>query len=116
MLSSCGLLCEGCYAFSKECPGCDRVEGKPSWADEIGIGTCELYQCARDRGITSCGSCSALPCRRFVELRDPSLSIEAHLANVNKRVGRLQGQHLRRPTVAVSIRTRDLFLCRRIRT
>jgi hypothetical protein len=108
MLSSCGLLCEGCYAFGKDCPGCDRIEGKPSWADEIGIGTCELYQCARDRGITSCGSCAALPCRQFVELRDPSLGMESHLANVNKRVGRLRAAS-EAATLAVSIRTRDSF-------
>jgi len=108
MLSSCGLLCEGCYAFGKDCPGCDRIEGKPSWADEIGIGTCELYQCARDRGITSCGSCAALPCRQFVELRDPSLGMEYHLANVNKRVGTLRAAS-EAATLAVSIRTRDSF-------
>lgn len=49
-----------------------------------------------------------MPCRRFVELRDPSLSIEAHLANVNKRVGRLRAAS-EAATVAVSIRTRDSF-------
>jgi predicted transcriptional regulator YdeE len=108
MLSSCGLLCEGCYAFGKDCPGCECIEGKPSWADEIGIGTCELYQCARDRGMTSCTSCAALPCRQFVELRDPSLSVESHLANVNKRVERLRAAS-ETASLAVSIRTRDSF-------
>jgi hypothetical protein len=93
MLSSCGLLCETCYAFPTDCPGCDKLEGKPSWLSDIGKSVCELYQCARDRGITSCGGCAVLPCRQFVELLDPSLSVEEHLGHVNKRVEKLKKAH-----------------------
>lgn len=90
MLSSCGLLCEDCYAFANECPGCECIEGKPFWVNETGSGVCELYQCAGDQGMTSCGDCAALPCRQCVELRDPNLSMEAHLHNVNDRVRKLR--------------------------
>ncbi|HCD41785.1 MAG TPA: hypothetical protein DEQ54_04075 [Firmicutes bacterium] len=67
MLSSYGLMCETCYAFPKDCPGCDNIEGKPSWVSDIGKSVCELYQCARDRGLTSCGGCAALPCRQWAD-------------------------------------------------
>lgn len=109
MLSSCGLLCETCYAFPKDCPGCDKLEGKPSWVSDIGKSVCELYQCARDRGITSCGGCAVLPCRQFVELRDPSLSVEEHLGHVNKRAEKLKKAYPSALSSFVHIIPRDAF-------
>lgn len=91
MLSACGLLCNECEAFGESCSGCIQVAGRPSWAKDVGIDVCELFECAVNRGFGTCGECDAVPCKRMVKLRDPRITPEAHIDELRARVDRLRG-------------------------
>lgn len=92
MLSKCGINCSECYAYTKECAGCEEVSGKPFWTGHIGGGPCPVYKCCGDKEYTNCGKCSQLPCKEWIDLKDPSLSDEEHMESINKRVKLLKGQ------------------------
>ena len=86
-LSACGIICEECPFFGKECQGCHAVEGRPFWASEhLPEGHCPIHQCSVDKkGYVNCGGCSDLPCNIFYELKDPSVTKEEHLKGIEKR-------------------------------
>lgn len=85
-LSICGLECNECDFYQKECEGCREVKGKPFWTEE----GCELFFCCSEKEFITCGDCSELPCKMFVELKDPSVNQEQHLKEVKERVNRLK--------------------------
>lgn len=90
MLSACGLLCDECEYFGKNCTGCSEVKGQPFWVQEMNVDNCALYQCCVDqKGFAHCGHCSLLPCSMFFEQKDPSLSDEEHAQGIKERVARL---------------------------
>lgn len=92
MMTVCGLFCSECELYEKECQGCTSMEGKPFWVvhleeeDKI----CPLYKCSLERKYTHCGQCEELPCRKWHDLKDPSLSDEAHLQSIKDRVAVLR--------------------------
>ncbi len=88
-LSTCGLICSDCEFYRKSCPGCRAVRGRPFWAEEVEGKSCFLYDCCTEKGFHSCGNCSELPCKSFVELKDPNVSDEAHQLELARRVERL---------------------------
>lgn len=92
-LSTCGLICNECPSYGKECNGCRAVEGKPFWALEMMPDkTCPLYRCAvNERKYADCGGCAELPCKMFLEMKDPSSTDEEHRQGIITRVARLQG-------------------------
>ncbi|MFR8104776.1 MAG: DUF3795 domain-containing protein [Clostridia bacterium] len=52
-----------------------RIQGKPSWLSYIGKDTCPLYKCPVEKYYyKTCAECDKLPCTKFKELRDPSMS------------------------------------------
>lgn len=85
-LSICGLDCSGCDFYQSDCEGCQAVKGKPFWAETV----CELFSCCLDRKFATCGDCDQLPCKKFIELKDPNISQEQHLQEVRNRVSRLK--------------------------
>lgn len=89
-LSVCGLVCDECPYYSKPCKGCREVKGAPFWVEEIESDNCELYHCSSERGFRSCGDCAELPCRSFRQLKDPGISDEEHLMELERRVQRLR--------------------------
>ncbi|MDS1028883.1 DUF3795 domain-containing protein [Bacillota bacterium LX-D] len=89
MINKCGLCCNECYAFQKECPGCEEVCGKPFWTEYIGGEPCPVYKCCEEKAFQNCGKCNELPCKKWYDLKDPSLSDEEHLNSINKRVSLL---------------------------
>lgn len=90
MLARCGLDCNDCYAYPKDCTGCEAVMGKPYWTKEVGEEQCRLYRCSLDRGHTHCGKCAELPCKMWYEAKDPSWSDAEHREEIKKRVARLK--------------------------
>lgn len=90
MINKCGLYCNQCYAFKKECPGCEQVSGKPFWTEHIGGKPCPIYMCCQSKNLVNCGECSELPCKIWYNLKDPSLSYEQHMESINKRVDALK--------------------------
>lgn len=86
MISVCGLKCKECEFFGNACQGCRKVEGKPFWVEHIEQDTCPIYKCCcNEKSYHDCGSCSALPCKTYFELKDPALSDEEHLEYIKTR-------------------------------
>ena len=85
-LSICGLDCNGCDFYQTDCEGCREVKGKPFWT-ETG---CELFSCCSEKELNTCGDCDKLPCKLFIDLKDPNISQEQHLKEVQHRINRLK--------------------------
>lgn len=92
MMTVCGVFCSKCPLYEKECQGC--VEGKPFWLIylEEEEKTCPLYKCSQEGNHQNCGQCGELPCQKWFDLKDPSISDEAHLQSIKDRVAVLQKQ------------------------
>ena len=94
IISACGLICDECPLYDKTCAGCLEVKGQTFWAkDAIPNKICPLYDCAVNvKRFKDCGVCPELPCRMFVEQKDPHSSEEEHKAGIVKRVTVLKGR------------------------
>jgi len=92
LISACGLICNECPFFEKDCKGCFAVEGKTFWAaDAMPNGTCSLFDCSvNTRKYKNCGACAELPCKMFTDLKDPNSSEEEHQKTLIERVKRLK--------------------------
>ena len=92
ILSSCGLICDECEFYGKECKGCFAVKGQTFWAKEMMPNkTCPLFNCSENiKGFNSCGECEELPCKMFREMKDPNSSDEEHKLSLVQRVERLK--------------------------
>ncbi|RPI05826.1 MAG: DUF3795 domain-containing protein [Ignavibacteriae bacterium] len=93
LISACGLDCSTCPWYPNTCNGCHAVKGSTFWAkDALPDKTCALYNCAITvKGYQNCGGCAELPCKNFIEQKDPNSSQEEHLASIKIRVARLKG-------------------------
>ena len=90
-ISVCGTDCSTCYCFGHMCPGCSACDGKVFHAPEGKA--CPIYDCVRnDKGLTHCGQCEAVPCKIWLDTRDPKFSDEEFAANVAARVQVLREQ------------------------
>ncbi|MBK7031053.1 MAG: DUF3795 domain-containing protein [Bacteroidales bacterium] len=92
ILSACGLRCDECEFFGKQCNGCYVVQGQTFWAKEMMPNqTCPLFDCSvNKKGFKSCGNCSELPCKLFKEMKDPNSSEEEHQRMLKVRVNLLK--------------------------
>lgn len=92
ILSACGILCNECNFFGKECQGCIQQLGKPFWTVEYKIPACPLYDCSvNERKYKNCGDCAELPCKTYREMKDPNSTEEEHQQSIIDRVKRLKG-------------------------
>ena len=92
-LSVCGVCCvTDCKAFPDECSGCVTLEGRIPWAVFYDKDRCPIYQCALDKGLTSCGECGLAPCEVWHSTRNPDASDEEFAADLNNRLSNL-AQH-----------------------
>jgi hypothetical protein len=90
MNSICGVNClTDCGAFPKECSGCNKLLGKVPWAKFYGKVRCPIYDCAQDKGLTSCGDCGQAPCRVWFETRNPQVSEKEFKADIKSRLKNL---------------------------
>jgi hypothetical protein len=92
LISACGLVCNECHFFRKECAGCYNVNGAPFWAKDITQnGVCPLYDCSiNEKSYRNCGDCKELPCVMFSDLKDPNVTEEEHKKVIRKRVSMLR--------------------------
>lgn len=92
MNSPCGYYCKECPHFKDTCEGCRTIKGKPFWIKYYDNKPCPIYSCAEQKNLEHCGLCSQIPCRIWMELKDPSYSEEDHQVMIKKRVQRLKKQ------------------------
>lgn len=89
LISVCGTDCSACYCFGKMCNGCNPCEGKVFHAAEGKA--CPIYDCVRNkRSMQNCGKCSEVPCKIWLDTRDPRFSDEEFNQNVAARVQALK--------------------------
>ncbi len=88
MISACGLICDECRFFQKECKGCFVIKGQTFWAKEMMPDkTCPLFNCSvNQKGFNDCGDCSDLPCEMFREFKDPDSTEDEHIEGLQKRI------------------------------
>jgi hypothetical protein len=91
-LSACGLKCGDCEFFNKTCTGCMNVKGSTFWAKEMLPGkVCPLFDCSvNKKGFRNCGGCKDLPCKMFMDMKDPKTTEEEHLKSIKVRVDALR--------------------------
>lgn len=95
-IAPCGVDCNQCPAYEKECIGCNEVKGKAEWVPDIGLETCPLYQCSvNEHHYRTCAECEQVPCQKFREMRDPSMSDEEFVKSIQDRLEVLE--NLRQP-------------------
>lgn len=89
----CGLYCPSCDFLDKQCQGCGYVAGKPFWTEQLPAGICPIYDCCHNqKKLEHCGLCPDLPCKIFLELRDPSLNDEEFQKSIQQRKTELTGR------------------------
>ena len=89
LISCCGSDCGACYCYGKTCRGCNALCGKVFHAPEGK--ECPIYDCCRNgNGYKSCGECGKLPCDLILGTRDPVMTEEEFMKNVDERVKRLR--------------------------
>jgi hypothetical protein len=95
ILSACGLKCDECEFYGKNCAGCLNVKGSTFWAKEMMPDkVCPLYDCSVNRKkYSNCGGCSELPCKMFREMKDPNSTEEEHQKSIGMRVAALTSAH-----------------------
>jgi hypothetical protein len=91
LLSACGLICDDCEFFNKTCTGCHNVKGSTFWAKEMMPSKiCPMYDCSvNKKGFKDCGGCNELPCKLFLNMKDPNSTEEEHKKSIGIRVSRL---------------------------
>jgi hypothetical protein len=93
MLSVCGVNCStDCRSYKVECEGCNELHGHVSWAVFYGRERCPIYDCAEDKGLTSCGNCGLAPCQVWYDTRNPDATDAEFEADINSRLANLKGR------------------------
>jgi hypothetical protein len=91
LASACGVYCGECNYLGKECAGCNNLKGKPFWAAQFNMNICPLYDCAiNKKQLEHCGFCNELPCKTFLEMKDPAMTDEQFNESVQKRCANLK--------------------------
>lgn len=77
IISCCGMLCSECKYYPGDCPGCPKLAGKPFWLQYVEDEVCSIYDCCiNKRQYEHCGKCKSLPCKKYFEGEDPTMSKE----------------------------------------
>jgi hypothetical protein len=66
------------------------MEGKLFWTKFMNMDTCPIYSCVKEKRLKHCGGCQELPCKIYLEMKDPSMSDEQHLQGIKDRVAVLK--------------------------
>lgn len=88
ILSVCGLKCNECEYFNSTCSGCVSIKGSTFWAKEMmPEKVCPLYDCSvNKKHFKNCGDCTQLPCKLFLDMKDPKSTDEEHKKSIELRV------------------------------
>lgn len=93
MLAMCGVNCQtDCRAYLAECEGCNKLQGKVSWAVYYGKEHCPIYECALEKGLISCGDCGLAPCQIWYDTRNPDASDAEFEADIQSRLKNLKNR------------------------
>ena len=85
-LSPCGINCDACPLKEKCGDGCQVCGGKPFYIKDFGVEQCQIYECAvMKKGYKTCGECPELPCKIIYDVKDPSMTEEAHVQSIKDR-------------------------------
>lgn len=88
-ISCCGTDCGTCSYFETMCKGCSASLGRVFHAPEGQA--CPIYECSVNKSkLKDCGECCDVPCAIWKKTKDPSLSEEEFLLNIQERVARLK--------------------------
>lgn len=87
-LSACGTDCAACGYYGGACPGCNESNGKVFHAPAGKC--CPIYGCAARHKLANCASCQELPCKIWLETKDPALSEEQFNESIRQRIANLQ--------------------------
>ncbi len=60
VISCCGMVCSECKSFPNECKGCPEIKGLANW----------------HKRLNHCGECALLPCEKWYQFSDPTMSEE----------------------------------------
>jgi hypothetical protein len=86
----CGLWCDECNHFEKDCQGCSNAEGCAFWADSVDVEACPVFVCCnQEKGLPHCGFCEELPCERYFRFFDPDMNEEERTAALQKQITEL---------------------------
>ncbi len=89
-IAACGLNCDICLYYKKQCAGCSAVEGKTFWAGELQPPVCKIYRCAKKKGCDSCKTCENVPCSIWQNQREPGLTDEEFENSIQQRLDNLK--------------------------
>lgn len=91
-LTRCGIDCTTCPHFGEQCRGCDDEAGRVYWVNYVGAEVCPVFQCAGERKLADCGGCAELPCKIWIEMKDPEWTDEQHQESIRIRVAALKNR------------------------
>jgi hypothetical protein len=87
IMSICGIYCDECNYFNKDCNGCREEKGIIFWCKPH---VCTLFECCVNlKKLEHCGYCEELPCKKYFEVRDPALSEDEFKKGIGNRVHNL---------------------------
>ncbi|MCA1916429.1 DUF3795 domain-containing protein [Methanospirillum hungatei] len=73
----CGMYCDECDHFERDCPGCDESDGSVFWTEFADTDVCPVHECcANEKQFAHCGLCDEMPCEKYYRFRDPDVSEE----------------------------------------
>jgi len=79
----CGFSCSDCDHHKKDCPGCEKITGKPFWTAFVNIDQCPIYECCTTmKKLPHCGKCPELVCERFTRFKNPEMTDEQAAAGL----------------------------------
>lgn len=90
MISCCGVVCNQCQYYLKDCKGCAKVNGKVFWLEYTGEKVCQIYNCCvNEKKMNHCGKCKKLPCQ-FYYGNDPTKSDEENEIDLKNQLSMLK--------------------------
>jgi len=73
----CGMYCDECDHFEKDCSGCDESDGSVFWTQFVDSDVCPVHECcANEKQLPHCGLCELMTCDKYFRFRDPGVSEE----------------------------------------
>jgi len=71
----CGMYCDECDHFEKDCPGCDESDGCVFWTEYVDADVCPVQECCTNvKHLAHCGLCDEMPCEKYFRFHDPGVS------------------------------------------
>jgi hypothetical protein len=77
VFSCCGMVCSECKSYPNECTGCPEMSGRAYWLHFVDTDCCPIYHCCIiEKQYNHCGKCESMPCEKWHQFNDPTMSDE----------------------------------------